>query len=122
KTPLRMLDRESHAGFYSTGWGLLPFSFSGKSLERLEVSQVNYLVEKLPWAKIESATSVKPWPGYVTIDARGPLALLARQGTRILYDWSFRAPLELTLQVGVSIDPYAAGDQRVFCFEVLQYD
>ena len=29
KFPLRILDFGSHAGFYSTGWGILPFSISG---------------------------------------------------------------------------------------------
>jgi len=121
RTPLRVLDRDSHAGFYSTGWGLLPFSFSRKSLERVEVGQVNYLVERLPWAEITTATGVKPWPGYVTIEARGPLAILAKPGTRILYDWSARAPLDLAMNLGLSHDSYSAGDERVFLFEVLQY-
>ena len=28
-TPLRIMDFSSHAGFYSTGWGILPFSLTG---------------------------------------------------------------------------------------------
>lgn len=28
-TPIRLLDFSSHAGFYSTGWGILPFSLTG---------------------------------------------------------------------------------------------
>ncbi len=122
RTPLRILDRDSHAGFYSTGWGVLPFSVSRKNLERLEVGQVNYFVERLPWAKIVTASGTEPWPGYVTIEAKGPLAILAKPGTRIAYEWSEGVPLDLTMKLGVSRDSYTPGDNESFHFEVLQYD
>jgi len=39
--PLRILDFSSHAGFYSTGWGILPFSVtSGEPLELFDVFRV----------------------------------------------------------------------------------
>jgi hypothetical protein len=37
KNPLRLLDVYGTAGFYSTYWGKLPFSFSSESLETIEV-------------------------------------------------------------------------------------
>ncbi|HUG43489.1 MAG TPA: glycosyltransferase family 39 protein [Acidobacteriota bacterium] len=40
-TPLRILDFSSHAGFYSTGWGILPISWnSGEPAEWFNVFQV----------------------------------------------------------------------------------
>lgn len=39
--PVRILDFSTHAGFYSTGWGVLPFSFSvGENWEWFNVFQV----------------------------------------------------------------------------------
>jgi len=41
-TAVRLLDFDSHAGFYSSGWGLLPYSldFQGKPLELIAVYRV----------------------------------------------------------------------------------
>jgi len=40
--PIRILDFFSHAGFYSTGWGILPFSWarSGERWEWINVFEV----------------------------------------------------------------------------------
>ena len=39
--PLRILDYSSHAGFYSTGWGILPFSVtSGEPVESFDIFRV----------------------------------------------------------------------------------
>ena len=41
KSPLRILDFSSHAGFYSTGWGILPFSASaGEPWEWFDIDLV----------------------------------------------------------------------------------
>lgn len=41
RSPIRLLDFGSHAGFYSTGWGLLPFSLAGpKNWEWFNVFRV----------------------------------------------------------------------------------
>jgi hypothetical protein len=40
RLPIRILDKSSHAGFYSTGWGFLPISFSNGEIERITVLQV----------------------------------------------------------------------------------
>ena len=39
KTPLRLLDRHSPAGFYSTHWGILPFSISWEDQEVIDIRQ-----------------------------------------------------------------------------------
>lgn len=46
--PIQLMNRAAHAGFYSSAWGLLPFSFSRSPVEGVTIQQVNYLVEKLP--------------------------------------------------------------------------
>jgi len=54
ETNIRVFDAQTPAGFYSSGWGLIPFSFSNKTLERIEVHQVSFMVERLPWATMET--------------------------------------------------------------------
>ena len=122
-TPLRIQDWQTPAGFYSSGWGgLIPFSFSRRSLETVEIQEVNLLVERLPWAKVDSPRGEIPWPGYLPIQGRSPLALLASQGTRISYPWNFDKPLDLDMKCGVGQDAYKDGDGTAFEFDVRQCD
>jgi 4-amino-4-deoxy-L-arabinose transferase-like glycosyltransferase len=121
-TPLRLQDR-NRAAFYSTGWGgRLPFSFSNKPLETIEVRQVNLLVEQLPWAEVEWSARDRPWPGYLDLRGRRPLALLVRGDSRILYRWAPEAELMLEVSCGVSPRAYAAGAASEFAFELRQLD
>lgn len=41
-SPLRLLDRQCHAGFWSSGWGWLPFSIAGRGsiLESISVYEI----------------------------------------------------------------------------------
>ncbi len=100
KTPFRTMDTGTPAAFYSTGWGLIPFSVTNQSLETLEVRQINFMVERLPWARVECSGSVMPWPGLVSIGDQ-TLAILAKPGTSISYPWKFPKPLNLDLLVGI---------------------
>ena len=120
KTPVRLLANSVPAGFYSTGWGWLPFSLSRSHLEVLEVLQVNYLVAELPAAAIEGAPRARPWPGYVAIEGRNPLALLMHPGTIVKYPWTVHVPTVLNLTCGVSPGGYADGSDESFDFQVLQ--
>ncbi len=62
--PLRLMSRESHAGFYSSGWGLLPFGFSRSPAETVFVRQVNRAAETLPEAQSDcsSIREIRPVP------------------------------------------------------------
>jgi 4-amino-4-deoxy-L-arabinose transferase-like glycosyltransferase len=40
RSPLRVLDRHTHAGFWSDGWGVLPFWFSKEPLDELSIYRV----------------------------------------------------------------------------------
>ncbi|MBN1566212.1 MAG: glycosyltransferase family 39 protein [Acidobacteria bacterium] len=122
KTPLRILDWQTPAGFYSTGWGLIPFSYSRKNLEEIEVFQVNYMVERLPFAQIDAGSGIKPWPGYLNLEGKSPLAILAKAGTRILYPFSALNPMQLQLLCGISPDSYQEGTNTSFAFKVRQLD
>lgn len=42
KFPIRVMNGEAHAGFYSDGWGLLPYSFSTVPLETFKIYQVEH--------------------------------------------------------------------------------
>jgi hypothetical protein len=121
-TPLRTLDWRTPAGFYSTSRGLVPFSLSRRALEELEVRQVNFFVERLPWAKVEGGVQESPWPGYLEIQERSPLALLAKPGTRIIYSWTVPGSLTLELLCGISPDAYSENASRVFRLGICQRD
>jgi hypothetical protein len=108
-TPLRTLDWRTPAGFYSTGWGLIPFSLSRSSLEVVDLLQVNLLVERLPWAHVESSSSVSPWPGYVKIGGETRLAVLAKPDTRITYPLMHAGPLTFDLRCGIQPGSFTDG-------------
>ena len=65
--PIRLMNQEAHAGFYSSNWGLLPYSFSRAPVETIDLKQVSYLVEKLPESRFENpdggVISPVPAPG-----------------------------------------------------------
>src|SRR4029453_6192079 len=120
--PLRTLAQESPAAFYSTHWGLLPFSMSRANVEFIEVRQVNYMIEQLPLAKIETTSSERPWPGYLRLQGESPLAMLARPDTDILYVWNPEKSLRLYLGVGMSPESYREGQESPCEFEIRQCD
>ena len=122
KTPLRILDRQSAAGFYSSGWGLIPFSFSGRNLEEIQVQQTNFMVERLPWAQITGKSRIRPWPGFLTLQGQSFPAILVKSGTRILYPMKLREPVSLELLYGISPDAYDGGGENEFNFEVRQLE
>src|SRR5579884_2532921 len=68
RLPLRLMSREAHAGYYSSSWGVLPFSFSKAPVEQITLKQVSYLVERLPDIQLEGAAAgavlvPRPAPG-----------------------------------------------------------
>ena len=121
-TPIRLLDRHTPAGFYSSGWGLIPFSFSQSALEEIEVRQVNFMVERLPWASIEADSAIKPWPGYLNLMDNAPLAILAKPGSRILYPRAFKQKTRLEILCGISPSSYSEGSDSSFRFAIRQLD
>jgi len=52
--PIKLLDHRSHAGFYSNGWGPLPFSFSRGEIERIKTYEVMDIVAKQTLAEKET--------------------------------------------------------------------
>ncbi len=122
RTPVRILDTQTPAGFYSTGWGLIPFTLSRSFLEELEVRQVDFLIERLPSAKVDYSTGQPPWPGFLAIGNKSRLALFMKPGTRIEFPWTTRVPLILELSCGATPEAYAGGQDRAFEFSVRQND
>ncbi len=112
--PLRLIDGRSHAGFYSTGWGLLPFSLSWHPIETAQARQVNFLIAGLPWADANPVAR-KPWSGYTTADGKNRLALFLSPGTWLQYPLpcSKIDQLELRFRV-LGDDPQSAGNGFVF--------
>jgi 4-amino-4-deoxy-L-arabinose transferase-like glycosyltransferase len=91
--PIRLMNRTAHAGFYSSNWGLLPFSFSRAPVESIDVKQVSYLVEKLPEIEFDEPDEgvlipvpapdggvdlIVPVPGVLRIPYSGPLPVHVR--------------------------------------------
>jgi general stress protein CsbA len=118
-TPVRLLDRRSNAGFYSTAWGLLPFGITRSSLESIEVRQVNYFADQLPYARIQTQSDVLPWPGYATVRGKRVLSLMTKPGSRIAYPWTIKIPVSLDVQCGVLSEAVLQGDCE---FEIRQLD
>ena len=77
------------------------------------------MVERLPWAKIEAVSEIKPWPGYLNLPDRA-LAVLAKPGSRILYRQGFSRRMRLSVLCGVSPDSYANGSRDSFRFVIRQ--
>ena len=120
RTPFRLLDNSVPAGFYSTGWGLIPFSLSSSSSETMEVLQVNYLVAELPAAEVEGKARVQPWPGYVETGGRKQLSLLMYPGSVLKYPWIIDAPSVMHLACGVSPGSVGQAGDGSLEFEVSQ--
>lgn len=40
RSPIRLLDQHSHAGFWSNGWGVLPFGISSEPLDEISIYRV----------------------------------------------------------------------------------
>ena len=55
--PIRLLNRDAHAGLYSSAWGLLPFAISRQPVEEITVQQVSYLNDRLPEITLEGAAN-----------------------------------------------------------------
>lgn len=50
RTPLRLIDRDAHSGFSSASFGLLPFSFSRRPLDRITYARTSsFLNLEAPW-------------------------------------------------------------------------
>jgi hypothetical protein len=50
RTPVRLMDRYAHSGFYSAAFGLLPFSFSWRPLDRITYARTSpYWNLPAPW-------------------------------------------------------------------------
>ena len=122
QTPLRTMDWQTPSAFYSTGWGLIPFSLSDSNLEEIEIFQINYMAEQLPWAKIETGSGTRPWPGLMLLNGKSQLAILLKPGTSLRYPWPFREPMKLELQCGISAESYGEGSGEVYEFEIRQWD
>jgi 4-amino-4-deoxy-L-arabinose transferase-like glycosyltransferase len=120
--PLRIFDWQTPAAFYSSGWGLIPFSFSRNTLEEVQIYQVNFMVERLPWATIRTASTVKPWPGVYAIQGKQISGIALKSGTEIAYQLPIRQPLRLQLLCRVSTESYIEGSDALCEFDVRQLE
>jgi 4-amino-4-deoxy-L-arabinose transferase-like glycosyltransferase len=119
---LRIFDWQTPAGFYSTGWGLIPFSFSWKNLEEVQIYQVNFMVEKLPWTRVKTISRTKPWPSIFTIEGKQISGIAAKSGTEISYALDVNNELRLRLLCGVSSDSHVEGSDASYSFNMQQLD
>ena len=76
RIPIRLMNRSAHAGFYSSSWGLLPYTFSRAPVEEITVQQVSYVSEKLPEIRLESPNklaTILPVPNGGGVDTVVPV-------------------------------------------------
>ncbi len=89
--PVRLLDRTAHSGFYTTAFGMLPFSFSTGPLDRITYSRTSpFWKLDLPWTPtvFNGKLVYVPDPGAeIRIPVTGQLrfALFARGTGRITF-------------------------------------
>jgi hypothetical protein len=119
-TPIRLLDWRVPAGFYSSAWGLVPFSLSRQSLDIIEVRQVNYLVDRLPWARMNSELELAPWPGFAEIQGSAPLALIVRGNTTVTFPLETGRRMYLDLKIGIPPDSWRDGDHKPWTIRLAQ--
>lgn len=120
--PLRLLDDASPAGFYSTYFGKLPFSFSMAPLEVIDIGQINYLAARLPAARVYSQSGDPPRFARMDIGGKRLAAILVQPGTYITYPLMDLHASEFKLKCGVSPEAYTDGDGCRFDFEVISRD
>ena len=68
RTPLRLVDRYAHSGYSSVSFGLLPFSFSTRPLDRITYSRTSPYLDVAEWTPTEFS---------------GRLVYLAKPGTSV---------------------------------------
>lgn len=93
RSPLRILDRHSHAGFSSVSFGLLPFSFSRRPLDRITYARTSpFLYEPVGWTPTQFSGHLVylPMPGAdirLPLEAQGNLhfALFGRGRGQALF-------------------------------------
>jgi hypothetical protein len=103
--PIRLVSRKAHAGFYSSGWGLLPFSFSIVPLEIVTVFQVSMLIEKLPEIRMvgnadrRAAIPLRGAGGHADLQLPFPFGLAipySGPAANVIFEW--RQPLSVEEQ------------------------
>ncbi len=120
--PLRIFDWQTPAGFYSSSWGLIPFTFSRRNLEEIKILQVSFMVDQLPLAQIETDSGINPWPSSVTIQDKSALAIAAMPGTKMVYQWPLQSQTKLKLLCGVASDSIVPGSEASYYFEIRQME
>ena len=115
RSPLRLVDRHAHSGFSSVTFGLLPFSFSRRPVDRITYARTSpFLNLEAPWTptQFDGRLVYLPAPGETIRLPLEPaweslrLALFARetgQATFRIWDPSGRVLLEEKVEVQAAL-------------------
>lgn len=84
-TRWRLLDRDSHPGFYSTGWGLLPWSWSRERLDVVTLFNWSPFFFALDQAQIEHATPEQVFPTRMNQEGQSVLVFVQPPNSVVTY-------------------------------------
>lgn len=110
--PVRIMNRDAKAGFYSHGWGFLPFSFSNAPVDNINIYRIeepSYFVKNLRRADIRSSiksgspVAVEFW----TIDNTARKVIYAHPHTAITYVIDSLKHPHLSFKYGINPHVYS---------------
>ncbi len=104
--PIRLMNYEAKAGYYSHGFGLLPFSFSTAKLEHFDIFRVgspNFFIENLNKATIETSQKEGVTPLIFNINGDSRVTLFEHPPSEITY--KLTVPENSSLIFGIALNP-----------------
>jgi 4-amino-4-deoxy-L-arabinose transferase-like glycosyltransferase len=125
KFPIRLMNHEAKAGFYSHGFGFLPFSFSTAKLEHFDIFKVgspNFFIKNLNKAVIE--THQREWvtPLIFNINGDSRVTLFEHPPSKITYKLTVPENSSLTFGIALNPEVWSAGKGDGVIFEILAKD
>lgn len=111
RCPVRIVNDEAKAGFYSHAWGILPYSFSFKTpLERVHIFRYgkgNYFIRNLERAEFEGGSPEQAGPGIFTINNDSRIVLFQHPPSKLSYE--LEIPENSFLSFAAALDPETWG-------------
>lgn len=123
KFPIRVMNREAYAGFYASGYGMLPYSFSYAPLETFKIYEVeimNEFLKKLNDDKIENENNITT--ERVVINNIGKQSINAHPDSKITYEKNIGDNIMLSLSIALKDDVWSSDKGDGVEFEILITD
>lgn len=120
-SPLRLLDESTHAGYYSHGWGYLPFSFSRAASERFDIYVVtgdDFFTRTFARAGRQLSEGALVEMQWMEMDGQTRPVIWETPTARLIYRLSLGKDPMLSFHIGLSPDMWYAEKGDGVQFEV----